>query len=122
LLDALVAESHLSDRQFKYEKYRATRGMPGMGSIDMRVTKSVTRYLDQLDDGTFTILDQGLQSLANNSQNEKWHLAHLRWFLGDLRLALIGEFPVFFTPSETGDRLFLYYIGLRRWATPVRNE
>jgi mRNA-degrading endonuclease RelE of RelBE toxin-antitoxin system len=122
LIEAQLAESRfaLKERLVSYQKYRARRGQTEILPGEVSITQTVRNQLAKLDEGTFKQLDSGILKLSEKPRPTGSKPKHYRWFLGDLRRVILGEFPIVYTSVGSGSKLTILFIGFRNWKSPQK--
>jgi len=108
--DGLIAEGRLEQRNFSYDRYRRRRGCSGHISPSIWVTRSARKELDRLKDQLFHRLDDDLGALARRPTKPKTKPKYFKWFIGDLRIALLRECSVVYTFDKRQQRIRLLVI------------
>ena len=108
--DGLIAEGRLEERNFSYDRYRRRRGCSGHISPSIWVTRSARKELDRLKDQLFHRLDGDLGALARSPTKPKTKPKYLKWFIGDLRIALLRECSVVYTFDKRQQRIRLLVV------------
>jgi mRNA-degrading endonuclease RelE of RelBE toxin-antitoxin system len=123
-IEGMLAESHFyfNERAISYGEYRSGRGQKNVGGSSVRIVQSVRKQLDKLDDKTFVKLDIGILRLEQQPAPLKSKPKHYRWFLGDLRRVVIGDFPVIYRLNGPGSRLRILYVSLGAWKNPAKQK
>jgi hypothetical protein len=75
----------------------------------------VASQLDKLDEIKFAELDVAILRLAKRPTPAGSKPKYYRWFLGDLRRAVMGDFPVVYRVEKDTNQLQLLFLGLRHW-------
>jgi mRNA-degrading endonuclease RelE of RelBE toxin-antitoxin system len=110
--DGQIAESRLDEEEISYEKYREARGAKGICAPLIHIAQSVQSDLKGLDDTALRKLDEGLLELANNPSPTGSQPKHLRWFLDNLRMVRIADYPVFYTVKGRTASLRVLRVGI----------
>jgi hypothetical protein len=113
--DGLIAESRLGEDDVSYEKYRGKRGCKGVVQSPITIVRSVQRELDRLRDAPFSKLDESLLSLAKRPKLARSKPKCFKWFLGDLRLAALGDFSVVYATDDRAKHLRVLMVAVGRW-------
>jgi hypothetical protein len=113
--DGLIAESRLGEDDVSYQKYRVKRGYKGVVQSPIMIVRSVQKELDRLRDAPFSQLDEGLVSLARKPTLARSKPKCFKWFVGDLRLATIGDFSVVYTTDDCAKHLRVLMVVIGRW-------
>ena len=108
--DGLIAEGRLQERNFSYDRYRRSRGCSGSISPSIWITRSARKELDRLKDQLFHRLDENLPPLARRPTKPKTKPNYLKWFIGNLRVASLGEFSVVYTFDKHQRRIRLLVV------------
>lgn len=120
--DGLIGESRLSERELPYNKYRAKRGCQREAQSSISIVRSAQKELDRLDDNAFANLDEGLLSLSKRPKPARSKPKCFMWFLGDLRLAAVGDYSVVYSFDEKAMHLRILNVGLGTWVRRRRKS
>jgi hypothetical protein len=116
LQDAAVAECRLDERRLSYARYRSSRKMPVADfGIVVTFAQSLKRDLSCLSKVGFCEIDRGVIELSRNPCTADSEVKHYKWFGGNLKRKMIGNFPLLYTLSDKSDSLVLLRLGIRKW-------
>jgi mRNA-degrading endonuclease RelE of RelBE toxin-antitoxin system len=122
LQDAAVAESRLDERRLIYARYRYVKEMPAAElGIHVTFAQSVKRDFSYLGDDEFREIDNGVIELSKNPCPADSKVKHYKWFKGNLRRKMIGNYPLIYTLPNQSDRIVLLRLGVRRWSEVPTN-
>ncbi|HTW61314.1 MAG TPA: hypothetical protein VMD55_05850 [Terracidiphilus sp.] len=124
LQDAAVAESRLDERRLNYARYRSRREMPAADfAVTVTFAQSVKKDLSHLSKDEFCAIDNGVIALSRNPCPADSQVERYKWFDGNLRRTIIGNFPVIYTFLKKSDSIVLLRLGVQRWPhTPRSNR
>jgi len=116
LQDAAVAESRLDERRLNYARYRSVKEMPAADfGIVVTFAQSVKRDFSYLSKENFREIDKGIIELSKNPCPADSKVKHYKWFKGNLRRRIIGNYPLIYTFSDKKHSIVLLRLGIRRW-------